>query len=202
MVTHTRLTRASGTTPVDDGGRAGSPGARGGDDALDALLPALYDQLRRLARHHLAGQRRGHSLQTADLVGEAYLKLAHRPGAGWKDRAHFVAVASRAMRCVLVDHARRRGYAKRGGNPVRVSLADGEQADDPGSAEILAVHEALTRLAEVDPRKSQVVELRYFGGLGDEEIAEVIGVSTRTVKREWRWAKAWLYRELGDGRSR
>ncbi len=176
---------------------------RSGDDAAaDALVPVVYEQLRRLARRHLAGQRRGHSLQTADLVDEAYLKLAHCRGAGWRDRAHFVAVASRAMRCVLVDHARRRGYAKRGGNPIRVSLADGAGGSDPASAEILAVHEALTRLARMDARKSQIVELRYFGGLADEEIAEVIGSSTRTVKREWRRARAWLFRELGDGRSR
>ncbi len=179
------------------------PSARSGDEAaLEALVPVVYGELRRLARRHLAGQRRGHSLQTVDLVNEAYLKLAHARAAGWKDRAHFVAVASRAMRWILVDHARRRGYAKRGGNPIRVTLTGGEQALDPGSAEVVAVHEALGRLEEVDPRKSRIVELRYFGGLGDDEIAEVIGVSSRTVKREWRWARAWLYRELGDGRSR
>jgi RNA polymerase sigma factor (TIGR02999 family) len=187
------------TTPGTD---SRLPYGRSGDDAVDALVPVVYEQLRRLARRHLAGQRRGRSLQTVDLVDEAYLKLAHLRGAEWKDRAHFVAVASRAMRCVLVDHARRRGYAKRGCNPIRVSLADGEPGSEPGSAEIIAIHEALTRLAEVDRRKSQIVELRYFGGLGDEEIAGVIGVSTRTVKREWRWAKAWLYRELRDERSR
>jgi RNA polymerase sigma factor (TIGR02999 family) len=176
---------------------------QGGDEAaVDELVPLVYEQLRRLAKRHLAGQQRGQSLQTVDLVNEAYLKLAHRRGVEWKNRAHFMAVASRAMRCVLVDHARRRGYAKRGRNPIRVSLAQGERGSDPGSAEILAVHEALTRLAQVDSRKSQIVELRYFGGLGDEEIAEVIGLSTRTVKREWRWARAWLYRELGDERSR
>lgn len=175
---------------------------RTGDAAADALVPVVYEQLRRLARRHLAGQRRGHSLQTVDLVDEAYLKLAHVPGAGWKSRAHFVAVASRAMRSVLVDHARRRGYAKRGRDPIRVSLTDGEAGSDPPIAEILAVHEALNRLAAVDPRKSQIVELRYFGGLGDGEIAEVVGLSTRTVKREWRRAKAWLFRELGDERSR
>ncbi len=176
---------------------------RSGDDAaVDELVPVVYEQLRRLARRHLAGQRRGHSLQTVDLVNEAYLKLARCPGAGWKDRAHFVAVASRAMRCVLVDHARSRAYAKRGGNPIRVSLADAEPGVDPGSAEILAVHEALTRLTQLDPRKGRIVELRYFGGLADEEIAEVVGLSSRTVKREWRWAKAWLHRELGGERSR
>jgi RNA polymerase sigma-70 factor, ECF subfamily len=174
----------------------------GDEAAVDELVPVVYDQLRRLAKRHLAGQRQGRSLQTADLVNEAYLKLVHRPGAEWKNRAHFVAVASRAMRCVLVDHARRRGYAKRGRNPIRVSLTEAEQGSEAWSAEVIAVHEALTRLAQVDPRKSQIVELRYFGGLGDEEIAGVIGLSTRTVKREWRWAKAWLYRELGDERSR
>ncbi len=186
---------------------AGAPGAdrpfstiRSGH--ADALAPAVYEQLRRLARRHLAGQRRGHSLQTVDLLDEAWLKLAHAPAAGWKDRAHFVAVASCAMRWVLVDHARRRRYAKRGGDPLRVTLTDGEQALDAGSAEIIAVHEALGRLAALDPRKGRIVELRYFGGLADDEIAEVIGVSTRTVKRDWRRAKAWLHRELGDGRSR
>ncbi len=174
----------------------------GDEAALDELVPVVYEQLRRLAKRHLAGQRRGQSLQTVDLVNEAYLKLGHLRGAEWKSRAHFVAVASRAMRCVLVDHARRRGYAKRGHNPIRVSLDEGEQGSDPVSAEIIAVHEALTRLAQIDSRKSQIVELRYFGGLVDEEIADVIKLSTRTVKREWRWAKAWLYRELGNERSR
>jgi RNA polymerase sigma factor (TIGR02999 family) len=171
-------------------------------DEVDELVPLVYEQLRRIARRHLAGQQEGHSLQTADLLDEAYLKLAHRRGAEWGSRAHFVAVASHAMRCVLVDHARRRGYAKRGRNPIRVSLTEGESGSDPGSAEVIAVHEALTRLAQLDPRKSRIVELRYFGGLGDEEIAEAIGLSTRTVRREWRWAKAWLYRELGSERSR
>ncbi len=187
-------------TPGSDGPL---PSARSGNDAaVDALVALVYEELRRVARRHLAGQRRGHSLQTVDLLDEAYLKLAHLRGAGWNDRAHFVAVASRAMRCVLVDHARRRGYAKRGRDPVRVSLAGVDEGPDPGSAEIVAVHEALERLAALDPRKSRIVELRYFGGLGDEEIAGVVGLSTRTVKREWRWARAWLYRELGGGGAR
>jgi RNA polymerase sigma factor (TIGR02999 family) len=189
---------------------AATPGAKrrllsvqtGDGPAVDELVPVVYEQLRRIAKRHLAGQQRGHSLQTVDLVNEAYLKLAHRKDAEWKSRAHFMAVASRAMRCVLVDHARRRGYAKRGRDPIRVSLAEGEQGSHPQSAEVIAVHEALTRLALVDSRKSQIVELRYFGGLGDDEIAEVIGLSTRTVEREWRLAKAWLYRELSNERSR
>jgi RNA polymerase sigma factor (TIGR02999 family) len=172
--------------------------ADGGDNAaVEQLVPVLYEELRRLARRHLAGQRRGHTLQTADLIGEAYLKLAGLNGTGWKNRAHFVAVASSAMRSVLVDHARRRGYAKRGGNPLRVSLSEAEAVSgQDDSTEVLAVDEALRRLAALDPRKAQIVELRYFGGLSVEEVAQLLDVSARTVKREWRWARAWLYGEL------
>lgn len=176
---------------------------RAGDEAaVNKLVPAVYEELRRLAKRHMAGQRRGHTLQTADLVNEAYLKLVSLHETGWKDRIHFFAVASRAMRSVLVDYARRRGYAKRGGNPIRVSLSEANQISEGKSAEVIAVDEALTRLAALDPRKSQIVELRYFGGLGVEESAELMGVSSRTVKREWRWAKAWLYRELGEQSAR
>jgi RNA polymerase sigma factor (TIGR02999 family) len=172
----------------------------GNDAARNRLFPLVYEELRRLARHHLAGQRRGHTLQTADLVGEAYLKLVNAKGTGWKNRAHFFAVASTAMRSVLVDHARRRKYAKRGGNPVRVSLSEADQISDPGTAEVLAVDEALSRLAALDPRKAQIVELRYFGGLSVEDIGRLLDLSSRTIKREWRWARAWLYRELGEER--
>jgi RNA polymerase sigma factor (TIGR02999 family) len=176
---------------------------RAGDEAaVNQLVPAVYEELRRLAKRHMAGQRRGHTLQTADLVNEAYLKLVGLHETGWKDRIHFFAVASRAMRSVLVDYARRRGYAKRGGNPIRVSLSEADQISEGKSAEVIAVDEALTRLAALDPRKSQIVELRYFGGLGVEESAELMGVSSRTVKREWRWAKAWLFRELGEQSAR
>jgi RNA polymerase sigma factor (TIGR02999 family) len=174
----------------------------GGEGAVNQLIPAVYEELRRLAKHHMAGQRRGHTLQTRDLVNEAYLKLVNLQETGWKDRIHFFAVASRAMRSVLVDYARRRGYAKRGANPVRVSLSEVDQISEQKSAEVIAVDEALSRLAALDPRKSQIVELRYFGGLTVEETAELLGLSSRTIKREWRWARAWLYRELGDERSR
>jgi RNA polymerase sigma factor (TIGR02999 family) len=175
---------------------------RGGDEAaVDQLTPALYEELRRLAKRHMAGQRRGHTLQTRDLVGEAYLKLVSLPETDWKDRIHFFAVASRAMRSVLVDYARRRGSAKRGGNPIRVSLSEADQTSEQKSAEVIAVDKALSRLASLDPRKSQIVELRYFGGLSVEESAELLGLSSRTIKREWRWARAWLYRELGESRS-
>jgi len=167
--------------------------------AVNRLFPLLYEELRRLARRHMAGQRPRHTLQTSDLIDEAYLKLVNVKRAAWKDRIHFLAVASRAMRSVLVDAARRRGYLKRGANQIRVSLrdADGSLADG-GTGEILAVDEALSRLAALDSRKAQIVELRYFAGLSVEETAELLELSPRTIKREWRWAKAWLYRELGQ----
>jgi RNA polymerase sigma factor (TIGR02999 family) len=165
---------------------------------MNQLVPLLYEELRRLAKRHMAGQRQGHTLQTADLVNEAYLKLVNAKGTGWKNRVHFFAVASRAMRSVLVDYARRRAYAKRGGNPVRVSLSEADQISDQRTAEVVAVDEALGRLAALDPRKAEIVELRYFGGLSIEEIAVLLDLSSRTIKREWRWARAWLYRELGE----
>ncbi len=175
---------------------------QGGDPAaVNELMPVVYDELHRLAKRHMAGQRPGHTLRTTDLVNEAYLKLVNVQKIGWKDRIHFFAVASRAMRSVLVDYGRRRGYAKRGGNPVRVSLSEADQISVQRSAEIIAIDEALSRLAVLDPRKSQIVELRYFGGLSVEESAELIGLSTRTIEREWRWAKAWLCRELGEERA-
>jgi len=175
---------------------------RGDAAAVNQLIPVVYEELRRLAKRHMARQRKGHTLQTADLVSEAYLKLVNVKEAGWKDRIHFFAVASQAMRSVLVDYARRRGYAKRGGNPIRVSLSEADQAAEEKSAEVIAIDEALVRLAALDPRKSRVVELRYFGGLTVEESAELLGVSSKTIDREWRWARAWLHRELGEERSR
>jgi len=175
---------------------------RGDAAAVNQLIPVVYEELRRLAKRHMARQRKGHTLQTADLVSEAYLKLVNVKEAGWKDRIHFFAVASRAMRSVLVDYARRRGYAKRGGNPIKVSLSEADQAAEEKSAEVIAIDEALGRLAALDPRKSRVVELRYFGGLTVEESAELLGVSSKTIDREWRWARAWLHRELGEERSR
>ncbi len=173
--------------------------ARNGDrEAVNKLTPLVYQELRRLAKRHLVGQPLGHTLQTTDLVNEAYLKLVNVQDAGWKDRVHFLAVASRAMRSVLVDHARRRRYAKRGGNPIRVSLEDAGVVSEQKGAEVIAVDESLRRLALLDPRKSQIVELRYFGGLTVEETADVVGVSAITIKREWAKARAWLFRELGQ----
>jgi len=174
--------------------------ARHGDrGALDQLMPVLYEELRRLAKRHMLRQSPGHTLQTTDLVNQAYLRLVNVQGAQWKDRLHFLSVASRAMRSVLVDHARRRRYAKRGGARVRVSLEDAAMVSEQPGAEVIAVHEALNRLALLDQRKSQIVELRYFGGLTIEETAEVLDISRETVNREWNKARAWLYDALRQG---
>lgn len=170
----------------------------GDEAAIEQVVPRVYAELRRLAKRHMARQREGHTLQTTDLVNEAYLKLAHARRSGWKNRLHFFAVASRAMRSVLVDHARRRAYAKRGGNPIRVSLNEADQISQDRSLEVVAVDAALSRLAALDPRKARVVELRYFAGLSVEEVSQVLDLSSRTIKREWRWARAWLYRELDE----
>ena len=164
---------------------------------LDRLTPLLYEQLRRVAKRYMVGQRPGHTFSTTDLINEAYLKLAHLEEPEWKNRIHFLSVASRAMRSVLVDYARKRRYAKRGANPVRVSLTGASLTSEQPGEEVLAIDQALRRLSELDRRKSKIVELRYFGGLGIEEVAQVVAVSTGTVKREWEKARAWLRRELG-----
>ena len=172
---------------------------KGNPRALNSLTALLYTEVQRLARRQLLGQRPGHTLRTSDLVNEAYLKLANVSAPDWKDRAHFLSVASRAMRSVLVDYARRRRYAKRGGDAVRVSLTEGCGFTYQPSAEVIAVDQALARLSKFAPRKSQVVELRYFAGFSIEETAEVMALSTITVKREWSVATAWLRRELAEG---
>jgi RNA polymerase sigma factor (TIGR02999 family) len=173
---------------------------RGGDRAaLDKLMPLVYDELRRLARHYLSQERPGHTLQTTALVNEAYLRLIDQQDSDWQGRAHFFAVAARIMRHLLIDHARSRQYAKRGGGAPQVSLDEAAAVSAERSAELLALDEALGRLAAVDERKVMIVELRYFSGLSVEETAEVMRVSAITVKREWLKAKAWLYRELKGG---
>jgi RNA polymerase sigma-70 factor, ECF subfamily len=170
---------------------------RGGDAAaLERLMPLVHGELRRLAAHYMRGERKGHTLQTSALVNEAYLKLADYKNIQWQNRAHFFAICAQAMRRILVDHARTRDYKKRGGGAQKVSLAEvAEVADEPGT-DIVALDEALQSLAEIDPRKSQIVELRYFGGLTVEETAEVIGIAPITVIRDWNTAKAWLMREM------
>src|SRR5258708_28558019 len=170
--------------------------ARADRAALDQLVPVVYPQLRRLAKRHLFRQSPCHPLQTTDLVSEAYLKLAHLRGIDWDDRPRFFSLASCAMRSLLVDDARKRSYAKRGGHTVEVSLDDGPVPSEERAPEALAIDGALRRLSAVDPRLSQIVELRFFGGLSIDETAIALEVSPATVNREWAKAKAWLYDEL------
>ena len=174
---------------------------KGGDDsALDRLLPLVYAELRRIAARHLRRERAGHSLQPTGLVHEAYLRLVAAPGPEWQDRTHFFGVSARLMRQILVDHARARGAAKRGGAARRVALTDDVEPAAARDLDLLALDEALGRLEEIDPIQGRVVELRYFTGLSIEETAEVLGKSPATVNREWRMARAWLRRELGTPR--
>jgi RNA polymerase sigma factor (TIGR02999 family) len=172
---------------------------RNGDkSALDQLMPIIYDELHRLAKRYMSRERRNHTLQTTALVNEAYLRLMGQGQAEWQNRAHFFGVAAQVMRHVLVDHARSRQYAKRGGEANRVTLDDNLAISQEDQIEVLALDEALNRLAALDERKSRIVELRYFGGLSVEETAEVLELSAITVKRDWLKAKAWLYRELSQ----
>ncbi len=171
--------------------------ARGGDrGALDRLLPAVYEELRRLARSQLRRERRDHTLLATGLVHEAYIKLVDQSRVEWQGRAHFFAVAARAMRQVLVDHARKRSTEKRGGDRVRTTLGDKGLGRELSFEELVALDEALTRLGELDDRLPKVVELRFFAGLKEVEIAEVLDTSERTVQRDWARARAWLYKEL------
>lgn len=174
----------------------------GDEAALEKLAPLVYDELRRLARRHMAGERRGHTLQTTALVNEAYLRLVNWKEVRWQNRAHFFAVSAQMMRHILVDFARSRSYQKRGGGALQVSLGEAASLSDERGADLVALDEALTALATVDGRKSNVVELRYFGGLSVEEAAEVLKVSPETVMRDWRLAKVWLLRELSGEKSR
>ena len=170
---------------------------RSGDEtALDQLMPLVYGELHRLARQCLRGERAGHTLQTTALVNEAYLRLIRSSQVEWQDRAHFFAVAAQLMRRVLVDEARTRNYKKRGGEMIRVSLDEAMMISSERNAELVALDEALNRLAQFAPRKCQVVELRFFSGLGIEETAAVLNISPDIVKREWRTAKLWLLNEL------
>jgi len=164
--------------------------------ALDQLVPLVYGELRRLAKHHLRRERAGHTLQSAALIHEAYLRLIDVKQVRWENRAHFFAAAARLMRQILVDLARERGTRKRGGDARQVSLDEALLINPPRDEGLVALDEALTALAEVDARKSRVVELRFFGGLSVEETAEALKVSVETVNRDWRFAKSWLSRRL------
>ena len=170
---------------------------RKGNKAAEAeLIPLVYNELHRLARHYMRGEREGHTLQTSALVNEAYLRLMGEHGVDWKNRAHFFGVSAQIMRRVLVDHARNRDAQKRGGDVQKISLENAFVYSDEQSWQVVAVHEALNKLTEWDARQAHIVELRFFGGLSVEETAEALDLSPTTVKREFQLAKAWLYGEL------
>jgi RNA polymerase sigma factor (TIGR02999 family) len=168
----------------------------GDEEALRLLTPLVYNELHHLAERYLRGEHAGHTLQTTALVNEAYIKLVDSRRVQWQNRAHFFAIAAQLMRRILVDFARHRRYQKRGGDWRKVTLAEGLDVAANVDADLVAVDEALQELSKLDPRKAQVVELRFFGGLTLEETAEALKVSTDTVGRDWRAAKAWLTREL------
>ena len=169
---------------------------KGDKRALEQLMPLVYDELRRMARGYMRRQPLGHTFQTTELIHEAYLKLAGQGEPNWQNRAHFFGVAAAAMRHILVDYARSKHSKKRGGWQERVTLTDGTAVSNDPSKKILALDDALKALAALDRRKSRVVELKYFGGVTNEEIAQVLKISTDTVKRDWRFARTWLLREL------
>jgi RNA polymerase sigma-70 factor, ECF subfamily len=173
--------------------------SNGDEGALGKLIPLVQPELHRLAHHYMSRERTGHTIQTTELLDEAYLRLVDDPTRNWQNRSHFIAAAAQLMRRIMVDHARERRSLKRGGGAVKVSLDDAALVSETRSEELLALDEALESLAVQDSRKSQIVELRYFGGLTVEETAAFLKLSDRTVEREWKMAKAWLYRELSGG---
>ena len=165
--------------------------------ALEKLMPLVYSELRRLASNYLRRERVGHTLQPTALVNEAYLKLIDQRNAKWQNRAHFFGISAQLMRRILVDHARRLRYAKRGGTARRVSLDEAMIVGEERSEEVLMLDDALSNLSRIDSRRCQVVELRYFAGLSNREIAAVLNISENTVMRDWNLARAWLYQQLG-----
>jgi RNA polymerase sigma factor (TIGR02999 family) len=173
----------------------------GNKEALDHLTPLVYPELRRMARRMMAAQRPNHTLQTTALINEVYLRLVDVQQASWQDRTHFFALCALAMRQILVDYARRRGSAKRGGHQVTIDLDEGLARDSTHEINLLELDSALDRLATLDPRKSQVIELRFFGGLSVRETAEALKISPETVHRDWKFARAWLYGELSGNQQ-
>ena len=169
-------------------------------ESLDKLMPVIYDELHRQAARYLRRERPGHTLQTTALIHEAYVRLVDQRNVQWQNRAHFFGIAAQMMRRILVDHARTKKRAKRGGSDIKVSLDDATVAMKGLDLDVVAVDEALTRLAKIDEQQSRVVEYRFFSGLTVEETAEVMGISPATVKRDWSMAKAWLHRELSGDR--
>src|SRR5262245_28508654 len=174
----------------------------GGDDAaLDKLMPLVYGELRKAAKRYLRREPQGHTLQTSALVNEVYLRLIDAKNVRWQDRAHFYAISARLMRRVLVEFARRRHQLKRGGDVQQVSIEEALAFTQGQGADVVALDDALTTLAKLNLRQSRVVELRFFGGLSEDEIAEALKVSPRTVRNDWRLARAWLFRELNKGKD-
>ena len=184
------------TVKTSDVGILVDSARRGDDQAIAALLPLIYDELRRLARSHLRRERPGQTLQATELVHDVYLRLMKDTHLSWQNRAHFFGIAARSMRQILVERARARGASKRGGSRVRVTLDAGLVAAESRSLDLEALDQALTRLAALDPDLAHLVDVRFFGGLSIEEAAEALGVSLATVKRRWAIARAWLAREL------
>jgi len=174
--------------------------SHGDNAALDQLVPLVYPELRRLAKRYMDREAPEHTLQTSALINEAYLKLVDQQNVQWENRSHFFALAAQVMRHILVDHARTRNYAKRGGGAPRVPLDEAAALTEQRASELIALDDALRDLATLDKCKSQIIELRFFGGLSLEETAEVMNISASTVQREWRAAKAWLHRAM-TGRS-
>jgi len=168
----------------------------GNNEALERLTPLIYQELRRIAQRYMAAEQPGHTLQPSALVNEAFVKLIDARRAGWENRAHFFATSAQVMRHILVDFARRRQYQKRGAGAVQVELTENLIAAEDRTKDLVALDDALRALAALNPRVSQVVELRYFGGLTEEETAEALHISSDTVLRDWKFAKAWLHREL------
>jgi len=175
--------------------------SEGDEQALEKLVPMVYAELHRLARHYMAGERAGHTLQTSALVNEAYLRLVDFKNVNWQNRAHFFGVSAQLMRRILVDFARSRRSLKRGGEILTVSLEEGSIASPDKGADVVALDDALKTLAAMDARRSRVVELRFFGGLNAEETAAVLKVSAETVLHDWKLAKVWLLRELSVGKA-
>jgi RNA polymerase sigma factor (TIGR02999 family) len=169
---------------------------QGNQEAMERLVPLIYDELHRLAQSYLRREKPGHTLQTTALVNEAYLRLIDQQSVNWQSRAHFIGIAAQMMRRILVDHARGKQAVKRGGGEAKLSLDEELEVPGERARELVALDDALTALAALDPQQSRIIELRYFGGLSIAETAEVIGLSPATVKREWSLAKAWLYHQL------
>lgn len=169
---------------------------KGDEVALEQLMPLVYDELRRMAKRYMSRQPAGHTFQTTELIHETYLKIAKQDDHNWQNRAHFFGVAAKAMRHILVDYARSKQSQKRGGWQERITLSEGVVSTKSDSKEIVALDDALKNLEKIDERRSRVVELKFFGGLTMDEIAEVLHISSETVKRDWKFARTWLLREL------